>query len=93
MNRQRVEDLGRILIHLESVMDSGVFNIYNFRRGHLVERFLPGECIDNEDHEMFIERIDQFQQELEEIFEVLSVCLSIARGDDDLNYQMAAPLP
>lgn len=83
MSRHRLEDMGRILVMLDDVLDNPLFERHY--SDDMAEHFLPQSVIENEDNEVYLERIGELEGYISYVKERLFKCLDIAKGEDDLN--------
>jgi hypothetical protein len=77
--RQRIEDLGRLSVKLQSLFDDEVFHIYNGRRKDFIGWF--NDQTEEKRHDILHELI----YGLERLHEGISDCCCIADGNDDMN--------
>lgn len=79
MSRERIEDLGRLAVHLDIILEKDVFNEIGCRAKDFAERFYEKDKESQED------LLRTLAYDLVDIKSELCDCRCIARGEDDLN--------
>jgi len=82
--RERVEDLGRLLVMIDDILDNPLFRNSVYQKemaAHLMSR----AALENEDNEMFVERASDLEDLIRTVKHRLYDCLEIAKGEDYLN--------
>lgn len=83
--RQRVEDLGRLLVMIDNILEDSLFE-NNLNKHNFCEYFLPREVLDKEEeYDEYFDRLHKLRIGIEETKSKIYDCLSIAKGDDYLN--------
>lgn len=78
--RNRIEDLGRLMVKIEAIIDNDVF--YNMRtKTEFMEFYSNGK----EDDSILFDRIEKLCSSLAMMKDQLYDCLDIAKGEDYLN--------
>lgn len=81
--RQRVEDLGRLLVLIQQILDREIFEPSSRFKDH--DYFLGIDNIDEEEFEIYAQRVTTLIDHIKFIEEELYKCLSICKGFDLLN--------
>lgn len=76
--RERTEDLGRLMVLIDDLLDNGCFDDYQNEEAFLCH--YSDEC-----EEIFKDRLGKLFVDLESARELLYKCLEIAKGEDYLN--------
>lgn len=79
--RHRLEDLGRLLVMIESILDNPLFKHVMHHRD-FVAYFLASPA---SDPELFVERLDDLKGNINFVEEKLNECAQICCGEDRLN--------
>ncbi len=79
MPRERIEDLGRVLVLIDQCLDSDLFDMIQVRPKDFLEWF---ESLDSIDKNNFLESLPY---EISKVSDILYQSLEILKGEDYLN--------
>jgi hypothetical protein len=82
--RNRLEDLGRLMVMLEEIEASKLFEDVSYQND-FVSHYFPADEMNKSENEIYIERLSDLRMAIDFVSDKLSECIVIARGHDDLN--------
>lgn len=84
MARQRVEDLGRLMVMLNVALDDEIFS--NCRHeDDFVTHYFPASIVRESENDVYIDRLSQLHTSISVLKDRLYDALTVAMGHDELN--------
>lgn len=89
MARQRIEDLGRLMVMIQHIYDQHIFNC-RLDKHNFVEYYLPESVYETDEGDIFVERLSDLERQISVIKSHLADCIDICQGEDILNKDIDA---